>query len=78
VPATEVELNNRNEALQRIVNVRHGQESLWVCHKAGGSQLCKILQRARCMYFVILSSIDLSSRMNVGSVTLLRSAPGLN
>lgn len=27
---------------------------------------------------VILSSIDLSSKMNVGSVTLLRSAPGLN
>jgi hypothetical protein len=28
--------------------------------------------------FVILSSIDLSSRMNVGNVTLLRSAPGLS
>lgn len=28
------------------------------------------------MYFVIRSSIDLGSSMNVGSVTLLRSAPG--
>ena len=27
-------------------------------------------------YFVIRSSIDLGSSMNVGSVTLLRSAPG--
>jgi hypothetical protein len=29
-------------------------------------------------YFVILSSIDLSSRMNVGRVTRERSAPGRN
>ena len=28
------------------------------------------------IYFVIRSSIDLGSSMNVGSVTLLRSAPG--
>jgi hypothetical protein len=28
------------------------------------------------LYFVIRSSIDLGSSMNVGSVTLLRSAPG--
>lgn len=27
-------------------------------------------------YFVILSSIDLGSKMNVGRTTLLRSAPG--
>lgn len=27
-------------------------------------------------YFVILSSIDLGSRMKVGKVTLLKSAPG--
>ena len=29
-------------------------------------------------YFVILSSMDLGSRMKVGRVTLLRSAPGRN
>lgn len=39
---------------------------------------CSLLHWAVLTDFVILSNIDLSSRMNVGRVTLLRSAPGLN
>ena len=34
--------------------------------------------KAEWQYFVILSSIDLGSRMKVGRVTLLKSAPGRN
>lgn len=38
----------------------------------------KCLFRFRLAHFVILSSIDRGSRMNVGRVTRLRSAPGRN
>ena len=45
---------------------------LFVCvNNYRGHQLLKA-------YFVILSSMDLGSRMKVGRVTLLRSAPGRN
>lgn len=35
-----------------------------------------LLESLSVAYFVILSSIDLGSKMNVGRTTLLRSAPG--
>lgn len=42
------------------------------------SGLSTASRRPRTSYFVILSSIDRSSRMKVGRVILERSAPGRN
>lgn len=78
MPATEVELDNSYKALQRVFDVWHWQKSLWMSHEAVICQYIYSLISALLTDFVILSSIDLSSRMNVGNVTLLRSAPGLN
>lgn len=49
-----------------------------MCHEAEGRMsLGSILEALGARtHFVILSSIDLGSRMKVGSVTLLKSAPG--
>jgi hypothetical protein len=44
--------------------------------KLGPACQLEASERIRAMNFVIRSSIDLGSSMNVGSVTLLRSAPG--
>ena len=77
MPAAQVELYDRNKALQRIVNLRHGQEIFWMRHKAMAVVSCA-QEGWGCAQtdFVILSSIDRSSRINVGRVTLDRSAPG--
>lgn len=83
MPAAQVKPNDRDEAFERIVDLGHGQQRLRVRHEAttaprristlsvaedGGMEVCT--------HFVIRSSIDLGSRMKVGSTTLLRSAPG--
>ena len=79
MPATEVELDNRDESVYRVVDVGHWKESIWVCHET----CCRLSALIRLSsggksHFVILSSIDLSSRMKVGRVTRERSAPGRN
>ena len=47
-------------------------------HKTGRGRQLPAIESVQVSYFVILSSIDLGSSMKVGSVTLLRSAPGRN
>ena len=75
MPATEVELDDRNKSLHRIVHIGHREKGVWVCHEA---EVVRDLVHSQSLltYFVILSSIDLSSRMKVGRVILERSAPG--
>ena len=34
MPTTKVELNHRDEPLNRIVDLRDGQEHLWMAHEA--------------------------------------------
>lgn len=92
MPAAQVELDDANEPLGRVVNLGDGQEHLGMAHEAGGKSwsagtglmVVAAHGRARAWWgrgskktdFVILSSMLLGSRMKVGRVTLLRSAPG--
>ena len=38
VPATQVELDNRQETLHRVFDFGHGEEGLRMCHEA--AQIC--------------------------------------
>lgn len=80
MPSTQVEFDHRNESLNWIIDLGHGQKRFRVCHEAVDHIVSLFSSTlafpASAAYFVILSSIDLGSRMNVGSTTLLRSAPG--
>lgn len=79
MPTTEVEFDHGYKALDRVLNFWHRKESFRVCHEAAmivvSSSLFEIVKSS---YFVILSNIDLGSKMKVGRTTLLRSAPGRN
>lgn len=79
VPSTQVEFNDGYKALDRVLNFWHWKESFGVGHETAAimvsSSLVEIVESS---YFVILSNIDLGSRMKVGRTTLLRSAPGRN
>jgi len=78
VPSGEVELGNSNESLQRIVNLGHWEESVRMSHEAANCQhtVESVIPEPPFTDFVMRSSILLGSRMNVGRVTRLRSAPG--
>lgn len=78
MPTTQVELDHRDESLGGIVNLGHWQEGLGMSHETAGrsSAAHRYIERSMRAHFVILSNIDLGSKKNVGSVTLLRSAPG--
>lgn len=78
VPPTKIEFHHRYKTLYRIVDIGHGQQRLRVCHEATKSPISyeRVLEYLDVAHFVILSSIDLGSKMNVGRTTLLRSAPG--
>lgn len=79
MPATQVEFDHRNESFQRIVVIGHWKERFRMCHEAVHSQYSPFLflrSLEKVAYFVIRSSIDRGSRINVGRVTLLKSAPG--
>lgn len=87
MPAAEVKLYNREEALGGVFDARHGEQRLRVCHEAG--QACISFRflflystsgwrRAGWTHLVILSSMERGSRIKVGRVILLRSAPGRN
>lgn len=87
MPSTEIEFNDRYESTKGIVNLGHREESFGVSHEAV-TVACPLVFQIRMAplfysspgyattYFVIRSSIDLGSNMNVGSTTLLKSAPG--
>jgi hypothetical protein len=79
VPATEVEPNNSHEALYGVLDFGHWEKRVWMCHEAiSNRQHSDPLGSfgSKVTHFVILSSIDRGSRMKVGRVTRLRSAPG--
>lgn len=78
VPSTEVEFGHCDEALDGVLNLGEREESLRVGHEAvrlSASSRSRIL-REYSSHFVMRSSIDRGSRMKVGRVTRLRSAPG--
>lgn len=78
MPATEVELDDREEALGGVIDGGDVQEHLGVTHEAMQVSACteKYVQIATVTDFVILSSMLRGSRMKVGRTTRLRSAPG--
>lgn len=82
MPSAEVELDDRHKPLQRIINIRHWQQRLRVRHEAVKQISTDPSRRSLPMgarshtHFVMRSSILLGSKINVGSTTRLRSAPG--
>jgi hypothetical protein len=77
VPATEVELGHGYESLYGVVDLGDGQHGLRMCHEAAYSVSALIIERQPVRtHFVMRSNIDRGSRIKVGSVTRLRSAPG--
>jgi hypothetical protein len=76
VPSTQVEPHHRHKSLHRIVDFRHREQRLRVCHEAISRLAIYLSVLNTGTHFVILSSILLGSRMKVGSTTRLRSAPG--
>ena len=78
MPAAQVELDNRNETLYWIFDFGHGKKGFRMCHEAIPDRQISFVTKEWNPYFVIRSSIDLGSKMNVGRVTLFKSAPGRN
>lgn len=79
MPATEVKLCNGDESLRRVFDLGNRKHDLRMCHEAASAvslPVCPIESRAMQTHFVIRSSIDRGSRMKVGRVTRLKSAPG--
>ena len=77
MPATEVELGYGYESLYGVVDLGDGEHSLRMCHEAVYAVSALVVQGSPVRtYFVMRSNIDRGSRMKVGSVTRLRSAPG--
>jgi hypothetical protein len=84
VPSTQIKLDHGNKSLDRVFDCGHRKECIRVRHEArNSSQLSSQSaatagSRALWTYLVMRSSMDLGSRMKVGSTTRLRSAPGRN
>lgn len=81
MPTAKIEFGDGNKSVQRVFDLWHWQQSLWVRHEAGCIRVSyahSSYQASLLPYLVILSSMERGSRMNVGRVTLLRSAPGLS
>ncbi len=78
MPATQIYLDDLNESLKRIINIRKRKHDFRVCHEAGVPISLQLRSQQPGLYFVIRSNIDRGSRMKVGRTTLLRSAPGLS
>lgn len=79
MPAAKVEFNHRYKPLDWVLNFWHWKKSFRVCHEAAMNLVSQSLVRIiSSSYLVILSNIDLGSKMKVGRTTLLRSAPGRN
>lgn len=80
MPATQIEFHHGHESLDRIINLRHWQQSFRMGHEAADILVLILYLRPTKVYphFVIRSNMDLGSRMKVGKTTRLRSAPGRN
>lgn len=91
VPTAKVKLDDRDEPLCWIIHHRHWQQCLGVLHEATFPSKILIVSSTRKSshgrnqpkmlaetYLVILSSMLFGSRMKVGRVMRLRSAPGLS
>lgn len=85
MPAAEVELDDRDESFDGVLDLGDGEEHLGVAHETNesNSQQKRTFRALRhkielyvCPYLVIRSSMLRGSRMKVGRTTLLRSAPG--
>jgi hypothetical protein len=80
MPAAQVEFDYGDKALDRVIDIRHLEHKFGMCHEAirdwlAGWKVIYNFPRVE-TYFVIRSNIDRGSRIKVGRVTLLRSAPG--
>ncbi len=78
MPAAQVKFDHGNESLYWVLDFGHRKKCFRMCHKAVADGQISSGTWEWKAYFVIRSSIDFGSRMNVGRVTLFRSAPGLN
>jgi hypothetical protein len=76
VPAAQVELGHSYKSLHRVFNLGEWEHGLGMCHEAAPTVSTSLSLYSRTTHFVMRSSIDRGSRMKVGSVTRLRSAPG--
>lgn len=94
MPAAEIELDDRNESLDRVVDLGNGKEHFGMTHETVASTsagcwsssfvILSLSLKAGTGRFgsrgeadlVILSSMLRGSRMKVGRVTRLKSAPG--
>lgn len=78
MPAAQIELDDRDESLSWIVNLWHGHHQLWMGHEAALCVSFALAGRNPSLrtHFVMRSNIDRGSRMKVGRVIRLRSAPG--
>lgn len=80
VPSAQIKLHNGKKSLRRVVDRGHRQQRLWVGHEAVQRQVSatptSLGGGETQTHLVIRSSIDRGSRINVGSVIRLRSAPG--
>lgn len=79
MPTAQVEFHHGYKPLDRVLNSWHWKESLRVRHETAMIAVSSsLIESVESRYFVILSNIDLGSKMKVGKTTLLRSAPGRN
>lgn len=76
MPTTEIEFDDRNKSLYWVVHFGHLEKGVGMCHEAERSVRHIACPQRLCTHFVILSSMERSSRMKVGRVILDRSAPG--
>ena len=80
MPATQIELDHPQKSFCRILDVRNGEENLWMAHKTRVVRVRTEIKRSkgfpRRAYLVMRSSMLRGSRMKVGRTTRLRSAPG--
>lgn len=80
VPSAQIETNHRDEAFRRVVHRCYWDQVLWVLHETGRCHYPGLSQlkgaRHTDSHFVMRSSMLLGSRMNVGKVIRLKSAPG--
>lgn len=79
MPSTKVEFRHGYETLYGVVDCRDRKHGLRMCHEAVSIiSTCVALGVVGVVptHFVIRSSMDRGSKMKVGRVTRLKSAPG--
>lgn len=80
VPTAQVEFGHCHKSLHRVFNLGNWKHGLGMSHEAASyvSDLIPIECFPGSTHFVMRSNMDRGSRMKVGRVTRLRSAPGRN